>query len=158
MEIDASFSKVWETIGSDRPISDYSPYVREGLKENWGKVGGQETAHYYNGKTVNRFIVNWYENEGYDLNAEMHGQVTRTELRLKDLGSGRTQLSLVVYPPHLDKIPFPIDWCLFKIMIQPITKKYLVGSLEGAKYYFETGEKVQEDQFGGHPALSAPKE
>ena len=158
IEVDAPLSKVWETISSEQGISNYSPYVRESLKENWGEVGGQETVRYYNGKTVNRFLVNWYENEGYDLNAELQGQVTRTEVRLKDLGSGRTQMSIVVYPPYLDKIPFPIDWCLFKMKIQPVVEKYCADTLKGVKYFVETGEKVQEDQFGGHPALSAPKE
>ena len=107
---------------------------------------------------MNRYFIEWREGKGYELiivkGNQNLGKVTWEILKLKKDVS-QLKISLNIYPEiALKKYPSCIVPLIKQTYFLPNMNKYLLSVVRGFKYYIETGNDVQRNQFDNNPMFS----
>ena len=158
ININCSTEKVWNIISSPNNLNHSHPFCKANIYQKWGKVGAKDTIKYYNNLVLNRYFINWREGKGYELiivkGNQNLGKVIWEILELeKDVS--KLKISLNIYPEiTLKKYPSYIVSIIKQTYFLPNMNKYLLSVVKGFKYYIETGNDVQRNQFGNNPMFS----
>lgn len=158
ININSSTERVWNIISSPNNLNHSHPFCKVNIIQKWGKEGAKDTIEYYNNLVLNRYFIKWREGKGYELiivkGNQNLGKVIWEILELeKDVS--RLKISLNIYPEiTLKKYPSYIIPIIKQTYFLPNMNKYLLSVVKGFKYYIETGNDVQRNQFGNNPMFS----
>ena len=157
--INCSTEKVWKVISSQNNLNNCHPFCKANTFQKWGEVGARDTIKYYNNLVLNRYFIEWREGQGYELiivkGNQNLGKVTWEISKLKRDVS-KLKISLNIYPEiALKKYPSCIVPLIKATYFLPNMNKYLLSVVKGFKYYIETGNNVQRNQFDKNPMFSA---
>ena len=159
--INCSTVKVWKVISSPNNLNHSHPFCEVNIFQKWGEVGARDTIKYYNNLVLKRYFIQWREGRGYDLIIAKENQniakVTWEILEIeKDVS--KLKISLKIYSEiALKKYPSCIVPFIKQIYFLPNMEKYLLSVVKGFKYYIETGNDVQRNQFDNSPMFSSAK-
>ena len=74
--------------------------------------------------------------------------------RVKNNHLGGVDLSIKIFPHTVSNYNKIIKFFIFNFYIKPQLSKYLKSVTQGLKYYIETKQIVEKDQFGQHKWFS----
>jgi len=164
IEINLPSSAVWDLISTPCYLLKVHPHLSANECKDWSGVGSTDIMTYPNGSQVHRTVKAWMEGVGLDLQVEPYanGAITNqaivpVEWRISPLGEKRSELKITVYPFRMKGKRGLKAIYAYYFRFKPMYKTYFIAVLKGIKHHLETGEIVQEDQFGYHPYFSAAK-
>jgi hypothetical protein len=155
IRINVSKKKLWFTIIEPGHLKKYHPFCKEHDISKWDGVGCKDVSLSYEGKTINREIIEWDDGVGYHIkmnNDNKHDTKVKFEILEKD---NQTYFKVVLESNAYRKTPRPLWYPIAFFLIVPSYKKYYKSLLRGLKFYVETGKKVRRNQFGNHKKYSS---
>ncbi len=156
--IDASVSRVWETISAPGNLNNVHPFCKENTVVTWSGDKSEDIILYYSGRELLREFFEWQEGTGYKLMiGRRGGRKTEVHWELDQVALEKCVLKITLFVPHLQKTSILIRWLPHFLYMRPRMKKYLDSVLRGFEYFITTGKPVQRNQFGSHPWFS-PKD
>ena len=154
VQVNLSKSEVWKIISSERNLEKFHPFCKVNQVISWDGSNSIDKIEYYNGRKLQRNFTQWLEGEGYDLIiGDSRGNDSIVSWRLE--GDDYTsKLSINVKTYIFNKGNKVIKFLPFFLYTKPKLVSYLDSVLNGLKYYSETNQKVNKDQFGSHSWFS----
>jgi len=155
IEIKVSLERLWEVLNEKGHLKNFHPFCKNHWGESLGKVGDHDKAEFYNGKIVNRELI---EKENYQILKlrllDENKMVTIVTFTINNLNQDNCELIVNINSRAYKNVPRPIFYFYARRKLRKLYNIYLNSLLNGVKYFAETGVKVQKNQFGGHPKLS----
>ena len=149
--ISAGRQSVWSVISKRGNLELCHPFCESNPVEKWGDRNSIDYVNYYNGLKFKRTFIDWIDGMGYDL---LIGKQDRNKSkviwRIIDIDKKSCELSISIFPRDIGKYPRSVKYLVYALYINPMLRKYLSYVLKGFKYYSETGNAVQKNQFGKH--------
>ena len=158
LQIEVGNEVLWRIISSPGNLNYCHPYCKENNVEKWQGVGSRDSILYYNGLTLKREFTEWNEKKGYELIIGKGKLAAANVLwEINTINNNASTLSIriklysdVILFKHL-KIFRPM---LTYFFLKPKMSAYITAVLKGFKYFAETAEPVQKNQFGYNSIFS----
>lgn len=161
ISIETPILKVWETISGAGNLEMYHPFCKKNPVKKWGSKEAEDSIEYYNGHRLYRKFTAWQEGQGYALDiSSKKNKIAHVTWQLESKDDKSTELSIEIatyIDTALKRYPTffrPLFWTIYG---RNTLKTYLENVVMGCKYFTETGNPVQENQFGANKMFSAKK-
>ena len=161
IELKASLQECWNIITIENHLELFHPFILNHFGERLLSVGDKDKIVYLNNLNFTREVISISEpnieanNEscGYDL---LVGRKKKSivKWRIKNNLSGGVDLSITIFPHTVSSYNKITKFFVFNFYIKPNIRKYLNSVTQGLKYYLETKDIVEKDQFGKHKWFS----
>ena len=153
--IDASREQVWSTISAAGSLADCHPFCSDNPVSRWPGSGSVDEVRYLNGVAYERHFRGWHDGAGFDIELFHKGNELAWAIwRIRELGDGRSMLTISVYPVRLLRSPAFVRWLPHLFVVRPRLRFYLDSVVNGYKWFIEKGEAVPRNLFGAHPWFS----
>tara|TARA_Y100001954_G_C15811287_1_gene605331 strand:+ start:2516 stop:3115 length:600 start_codon:yes stop_codon:yes gene_type:complete len=158
-----SIEYCWDIITKEKHLELFHPFILRHNGNRLLKNGDKDTITYLNNFSFTRevvYIYNSKKNEehnsslyGYDL---LVGRNRKSFVQwiLSDNGNLSSTLTIIIYPHTIDSYSKIYKFFILNFYLRPQLKKYLKSVTCGLKFYLETGENVNKNQFGIHKWFS----
>tara|TARA_B100001250_G_scaffold62035_1_gene48498 strand:- start:867 stop:1376 length:510 start_codon:yes stop_codon:yes gene_type:complete len=154
LKIKESSSKIWDVISVKSNLELFHPFCDKNPVSKWPGQNSSDSIYYYNGLILQRKLVNWEKNIGYDLFiGKKNGPKSFVSWKIKDYGRSAS-LTVSIYPYMYNTGSKFINFIPFYFFIRPMIQKYINSVMDGLGYYIETGKVVSKNQFGTHSFFS----
>ena len=153
IQINCSKEKLWKIISEPGHLENYHPFCEYHRSEKWDGVGSTDESKSYYGKIIKREVISWDEGKGYQIRMLEINHNTKVKFEIYEK-SGLTHLKVWLISDAYRNNPRPIWFFLAPLIIVPSYKKYFNSLLKGLKFFTETGQKVERNQFGHHSKYS----
>ena len=165
IELKNPLGQCWEVITSENHLELFHPFIVSHFGERLSSIGDKDKIVYMNKLNFTREVISIYKPIdvptdtlghhwcGYDL---LVGRKKKSlvKWRIVNLSSGRVELSITVWPHTISGYNKITKFLVFNFYIKPQIRKYLKSVTQGFKYYIETKEIVEKEQFGKHKWFS----
>ncbi len=157
--IAAPVSTVWTTISSPGILERCHPFCKENPVKQWPGVGARDRIIYDSGVVLDRKFLRWTENSGYEL-VIGRGNTAAAKVVWTITPESNNHCSLKIaisiYPTiALSRYPRLFLPLIRTFYFLPLMRQYVASVVKGFKYYVETGQVVQPNQFGKNRLFSA---
>ena len=158
MNINCSKEKLWEVISTPGILEFCHPFCKENKVTRWAEVGAQDTIQYYNGLKLHRLFTEWNTGKGYKLligqgryaTAKVVWEITAKEDEISVLS-----ISINIYSDiALKRYSKFLRGAIEKFYLLPNMSNYVKDVVKGFKYYIETGQSIEKNQFGNNRMFS----
>ena len=161
IELKASLQECWNIITIENHLELFHPFIQSHFGKQLSSVGDIDNIIYINNLNFTREVISISapkvdadsESCGYNL---LVGRKKKSlvKWRLKKNIAGSVDLSITIFPHTVSDYNKIIKFFVFNFYIKPQIRKYLKSVTQGFKYYIETKEIVEKDQFGKHKWFS----
>ena len=139
--------KLWKIISSPSNLELFHPFCKKNSIVKWPGKNSIDQIHYYNGLIYERKFINWIEGIGYDLLiGEKNGYQSFVSWRIQN--TANSSLTISIYPYKYNTGIKILGFIPYYILVKPLLQKYINSVMQGLKYYIETNQKIQKNQFG----------
>ena len=154
LELQENSSKIWEVISTKSNLELFHPFCDKNPVSKWPGQNSLDTIYYYSGLVLQRKLIHWYDNRGYDLFiGKKNSPQSFVSWRIEDFGDS-SSLTVSIYPYMYNSGSKLINFIPFYFFIRPMIQKYINSVMAGLEYYIETGKVVSKNQFGTHSFFS----
>ena len=168
IEFKDPLGQCWEIITTKNHLELFHPFIISHFGERLSSIGDKDNIVYMNKLNFTREVISIYEPRnvptdtlgnnwcGYDL---LVGRKKKSlvKWRIVNHFNGRVELSITVWPHTISGYNKITKFFVFNFYIKPQIRKYLKSVTQGFKYYIETKEIVEKEQFGKHKWFSKTK-
>ncbi len=158
IQINCPQEKLWDLLRTPEHLKLTHPYCKDHIAEKWGVVGAKDTLVFNNDNKVIREVL--FLDDHFFILSLTQVEKPENDIKVKfeahKLLDDKCELYMTVSVDSFRKIPRPIWWLYAKYKVAPSYDLYIGSVIEGYKYYLETGEVVQKNQFGYHKEYSTP--
>ena len=161
IELKASLRECWNIITTENHLELFHPFIISHAGKQLTSVGDKDNIIYINNLNFTREVISISEpifvddseNCGYDL---LVGRKKKSLVKwhVKNNHIGGVDLSITIFPHTVSNYNKIIKFFIFNFYIKPQLSKYLKSVTKGLKYYIETKQTVEKDQFGKHKWFS----
>ena len=154
LEYDFEAHELWKVISSPKNLNLFHPFCKSNEVIKWN-ANHSDRLIYLNGRNYIRNFQTWDEGIGYTLLiGSEEGPLSYVTWELEAKLEGKSELTIVVYPYILAKLPNFVAYVPHKLWIEPRLRSYLKSVLSGLEYHLQTGKNVPRNHFGKHPWFS----
>ena len=155
IKLNISKDKLWEIVTSPGHLKKYHPYCRSHEGPSITEVGSKDVAIFYNGKVLNREIIDFKIKSFYKIQITSDDDNdTRVQFSIQEEGPNCCYFYIAIETNAYRNIPRPIWYLIARFQALPLYGKYFYSQLKGLEFYVNTGEKVRKNQFGSHRIIS----
>lgn len=161
IELKVSLRECWNIITIENHLELFHPFILSHFGKQLSSVGDKDNIIYINNLNFTREVISISEPK-VDADSESCGynllvgrkKKSLVKWRVKNNLLGSVDLSITIFPHTVSDYNKIIKFFVFNFYIKPQIRKYLKNVTQGLKYYIETKEIVQKDQFGKHKWFS----
>ena len=161
IELKATLQDCWNIITIKNHLELFHPFILNHFGERLLSVGDKDNIVYMNNLHFTREVISISEPK-VDADSESCGynllvgrkKKSLVKWKIKNNLSGGVDLSITIFPHTVSSYNKITKFFVFNFYIKPHIRKYLNSVTQGLKYYIETKEIVEKDQFGKHKWFS----
>ena len=155
LQINTNVNHLWSVISAPGNLNHVHPFCKINEVIVWEDNNHVDRLVYLNGRTFIRHFQTWKVNLGYSLFiGEESGPQSHVVWNLKRIEKNKSELSIMVYPFILAKLPKLLASIHHQLIVKPRMTTYLNSVLGGISFFIENGKNVPRNHFGTHKWFS----